>query len=198
MHFCQSEEALFTGASCSAVEWTQPHHLNGPLDHLTSDAWTATREQCLVCERHDAQFRERGWRRPRYLPPRLRGDMATETAVALDSNFKLLLMSRILVALEKMVASCHNRDQTWLCVYCWCQTPSGVVSPRRAIARAQPSGVWHQQYTHNHVWSLKYVRVEYKCLTTCKHQGKHLRRYLIKYLSLKTHVQFNLYNTFSL
>ena len=30
------------------------------------------------------------------------------------------------------------RDQTWLCVYCWCQTPEGVVSPRRAITRAQP------------------------------------------------------------
>ena len=24
------------------------------------------------------------------------------------------------------------RDQTWLCVYCWCQTPDDVVSPRRA------------------------------------------------------------------
>ena len=55
MHFCQSLEALFTGASCSAVEWTQPHHLNRLLDHLTSDAWTATRKQCLVCVRHAYQ-----------------------------------------------------------------------------------------------------------------------------------------------
>ena len=95
--------------------------------------------------------------------------MATETAVALDSNFKLLLMSRILVAVEKMVASCYNRDQTWLCVYCWCQTPSGVVSPRGdhsgctlVIARrgeTTPEGVWHQQYTHNNVWSLKQICV---------------------------------------
>ena len=30
------------------------------------------------------------------------------------------------------------RDQTWLCVYCWCQTPEGVVRPCRAITRAQP------------------------------------------------------------
>ena len=91
--------------------------------------------------------------------------MATETAVALDSNFKLLLMSRILVAGEKIVASCYNRDQTWLCVYCWCQTPEGVVSPwgdhsgcALVIARrgeTTPLRVWHQQYTHNHVWSLK-------------------------------------------
>ena len=29
------------------------------------------------------------------------------------------------------------RDQTWLCVYCWCQTPKSVVSPRRVITRAQ-------------------------------------------------------------
>ena len=30
------------------------------------------------------------------------------------------------------------RDQTWLCVYCWCQTPEDVVSRRRAITRVQP------------------------------------------------------------
>ena len=67
-----------------------------------------------------------------------------------------------------MVASCYNRDQTWLCVYYWCQTPEGVVSPLQGITRARqhrastqittratPSRIWHQQYTHNHVWSLK-------------------------------------------
>ena len=27
----------------------------------------------------------------------------------------------------------YLRDQTWLCVYCWCETPEGVVSPRRSI-----------------------------------------------------------------
>ena len=41
--------------------------------------------------------RGRGWQRQRYLPPRLRGDMATPTAIALDSSFNLLLISRILV-----------------------------------------------------------------------------------------------------
>ena len=65
------------------------------------------------------------------------GDMATETVVALDSNFKLLLMSRILVAVEKMVIA--RRGET------------------------TPSGVWHQQYTHNHVWSLK------RCLSMAEH-----------------------------
>ena len=42
-------------------------------------------------------FRHRGWGRQRYLPPRLRGDMATPTTIALDSSFNLLLISRILV-----------------------------------------------------------------------------------------------------
>ena len=42
-------------------------------------------------------FRDRGWGRQRYLPPRLRGDMANPTAIALDSSFNLLLISRILV-----------------------------------------------------------------------------------------------------
>ena len=41
-------------------------------------------------------FRHRGWGRQRYLPPRLRGDMAT-TTIVLDSSFNLLLISRILV-----------------------------------------------------------------------------------------------------
>ena len=114
-----------------------------------------------------AHFRDRGWRRLRYLPQRWRSDMATETVVALDSNFKLLLKSRILVAVEKMVASGYNRDQTWLCVYCWCQTPSAVLSPR---GETTPSGVWYQQYTHNHFWSLKH----------CIHGYNNWYRYIFK------------------
>ena len=42
-------------------------------------------------------FHDRGWGRQRYLPPRLRGDMTTPTAIALVSSFDLLLISRILV-----------------------------------------------------------------------------------------------------
>ena len=38
-------------------------------------------------------------------------------------------------------------DQTWLCVYCWCQTPSGVVTPRRAITRAQPIIIWCHHFS---------------------------------------------------
>ena len=45
------------------------------------------------------QFRHRGWGRQRYLPPRLRGNIATPTTIALDSSSNLLLISRILVVL---------------------------------------------------------------------------------------------------
>ena len=43
----------------------------------------------------------------------------------------------------EMVASCYNHNQAWLCVYCWCHTPSGVVSPwgdhvGAVIARQHP------------------------------------------------------------
>ena len=41
----------------------------------------------------------------------------------------------------------YLRDQTWLYVYCWCQTPEGVVSPRRAITRAQPEWSPHGETT---------------------------------------------------
>ena len=37
------------------------------------------------------------------------------------------------------VPMCYLRDQKWLCVYCWCQIPEGVVSPCRVIPRVQPS-----------------------------------------------------------
>ena len=52
---------------------------------------------CFPQKNCRVHVRGRGWGRQRYLPPRLRGDMATPTAIALDSNFNLLLRSRILV-----------------------------------------------------------------------------------------------------
>ena len=52
---------------------------------------------CFPQKNWRVNFRDRGWGRQRYLPPRLRGDMATPTAIALDSSFNLLLISSILV-----------------------------------------------------------------------------------------------------
>ena len=55
-------------------------------------------------------FRHRGWGRQRYLPPRLRGDMATPTTIALDSSFNLLLISRILVDSD---GNCQHHVIIW-------------------------------------------------------------------------------------
>ena len=52
---------------------------------------------CFPPKNWRVNFRDRGWGRQRYLPPRLSGDMTTPTAIALDSSFNLLLISRILV-----------------------------------------------------------------------------------------------------
>ena len=63
------------------------------------------------------------------------------------------------------------RDQTWLCVYCWCQTPEGVVSPRRAITRAQPE--WSPSRRDNTRGSLTPTIHTQSCLipiiTWCHH-----------------------------
>ena len=39
----------------------------------------------------------------------------------------------------------YLRDQTWLCVYCWCQTSEGVVSPRGEITRGSLTPTIHTQ-----------------------------------------------------
>ena len=41
----------------------------------------------------------------------------------------------------------YLRDRTWLCVYCCCQTPEGVVS---SCGKTTPERVGHQDYGHNH------------------------------------------------
>ena len=91
-------------------------------------------------------------------------------------------MSWILVVAEKMVESCYNRDQTWLCVYCCCQTPLGVVSPR---GETTPSGVWHQQFTHNLVWSLKY---------NAKGENKELKWYIYIYYRIYNCISYGWFN----
>ena len=80
-----------------------------------------------------SHFRDRWWRRLRYLPPKLRGDMATDIGVALDSSFKLLLMSRILVAVEKSL------------------------TPTIHTIMFDP---W-SNYTHDNWWSANYLRSFY-------------------------------------
>ena len=75
-------------------------------------------------------FRHRGWWRQRYLPPRLRGDMARPTTIALDSSFNLHLISRILL------------DSDW---YCRHHVIIGINSLTQAwISNHMPSKVWDE------------------------------------------------------
>ena len=66
-----------------------------------------------------------------------------EIAVALDSNFKLLLISRILVAVEEMVAPCYNRDQTCVCIVC-------VKLPRVLSRRGARHHPWGSDTNNTH------------------------------------------------
>ena len=72
---------------------------------------------------------------------------------------------------------CYLRDQTWLCVYYWYQTPEGVVSPRRAITRAQPEasdaesvfcgrlGVWNRTAPHRrHLLPMATTKLIMRCV----------------------------------
>ena len=90
--------------------------------------------------------------------------MATETAVALDSNFKLLLMSRILVAVEKMVASCYNRHQAWMCVYCWCPTRAAP-SWSPGAARQHP-----REFDTNNTHTIMFDPLNSRCGPAAKSQ----------------------------
>ena len=86
---------------------------------------SGSRKKTVACT-----FAAGGWGRQRYLPPRLRGDMATPTAIALDSSFNLLLISRIFVGTNG-----NGRHHVIIgIVYCWHQLPR-VLSRRGAINR---------------------------------------------------------------
>ena len=73
---------------------------------------------CFPQKKWCVHFRDRGWGRQRYLPPRLCGDMATRTAIAHVSSFNLLLMSTILVDKD---GNCRRHaiieiNHGWVCV----------------------------------------------------------------------------------
>ena len=85
---------------------TEIQLLNTPHDRrcchgrqaMTPLSWFSTiNTLCFPQENWHGNFRDRGWGRQRYLPPRLRGDMATPMAIALDSSLNFLLIRRVLV-----------------------------------------------------------------------------------------------------
>ena len=65
-----------------------------------------------------SHFMRRGWGRLWYLSAKLRGNMATRTGIALDSNFDLHLVSKILI-LKSQICQYHviiGINHGWVCV----------------------------------------------------------------------------------
>ena len=86
-----------------------------------------------------SHFMRRGWGRLWYLSSKLRGNMATRTGIALDSNFDLHLVSKILIV-KSQICQYHviiGINHGWVCVV---DINSLVLSRRGAIPRAAPSG----------------------------------------------------------
>ena len=115
---------------------------------------------CFPQKNWRANFRDRGWGRQRYLPPRFRGYMAAPTACVFDSSFNSLLISRILVDTngngQHHVISGINHG--WMCVVdinslvcCLAVGRSFGLRPRdRPARRDNTLGSWCQQHTSNH------------------------------------------------
>ena len=86
--------------------------------------------------------------------------MGTFTAIALVSNFKLLLIHRILVFGTNLMASCYNRDQSWLCVLLVSNNPLSIFSTadHLVIRRWDPRPLLLQRFNLNHSWGSNYIQ----------------------------------------
>ena len=96
---CRTRHFRRKGQCATEIQLLNTPHDRRCCRHASDDATLMQFDwHALVPGKHwRVHFRHRGWGRQRYLPPRLRGDMATPTTIALDSSFNLLLISRILV-----------------------------------------------------------------------------------------------------
>ena len=144
-HSCV-EHAIFIGKGQCASEIHRAHDAK------------LVKYQTLSPTNSHGHFHDRGCKRLRYLSPRLHGGIATGTVIALDSNFKPPLLSRILVSKEKIwwphVTIGINHD--CVCVvgvklFAAC----GLVIPQ--FGETTLSGIWHQQCTRKHDWSLNHT-----------------------------------------
>ena len=75
-------------ASSSPGRWHQSSESRSSIARIN----TGSREIARA-----SHFMRRGWGRLWYLSSKLRGNMATQTGIALDSNFDLHLVSKILI-----------------------------------------------------------------------------------------------------
>ena len=96
---CRTRHFRWKGQCATEIQLLNTSHDRRCCRHASDDAtlmqfdWHALGPGKSWC----VHFRHRGWGRQRYLPPRLHGDMATPTTIALDSSFNLPLISIILV-----------------------------------------------------------------------------------------------------
>ena len=111
---------------------------------------------CFPKKKWCLHFCDRGWGRQRYLPPRLRVDMATLTAIALDSSINLLFIGKILVDKEK---KCWHHvliriNHGLVCVVhintLMCCLPAGLCPHDRLPQRDNMLGSWCQEHTPIH------------------------------------------------
>ena len=99
-HMCRTRHFRWKWQCATEIQF-----LNTPHDRrcchgrqaMTPLWWSSINTLCFTQKAGAWTFATRGWGRQRYLPPRLRGDMAIPTAIALDSSFDLFLISTILV-----------------------------------------------------------------------------------------------------
>ena len=94
---CRTLHFRWKGQCATEIQFLNtPHDWRNCRQPMTP-LWCSSIDTLWFRKKWHAHFRNRGWGRQLYLPPRLCGDMATRTKIALDSSFDLLLISRILV-----------------------------------------------------------------------------------------------------
>ena len=144
---CRTRHFRWKGQCATAIQLLDTPHDRRCCRHASDDATLMQFDwHALVPGKNwRVHFRHRGWGRQRYLPPRLRGDMATPTKIVLDSSFNLLLISRILVDSD------GNCQRHVIIVGCLAAGLSFGLRPRnRPAQRDNPLGSWCQQHTPIH------------------------------------------------
>ena len=95
---CRTQRLRWKGQRATEIQPLNTPHDRRCCRQAMTPRWCSSIDTlCFPQKNWRVHFRHQGWGREWYLPPRLRGDMATPTTIALDSSFNLLLISRILV-----------------------------------------------------------------------------------------------------
>ena len=101
-HMCRTRYLRWKGQRATEIELLNTPHDRPRCRQAMTPLWCSSINTLCFPQKTNKQnwcvhFRDRGWGRQRYLPARLPGDMATSSAIALDSSFNLILIGIILV-----------------------------------------------------------------------------------------------------